>query len=149
MGSGESKEEFHHSCTKSYTLTDKVRSGYLVRYVNILTQYTFFQYWLYAMSLYGVNAAKLRKEWLECRKTETQNPFRYLFYSDLNTTWWSTVYKHTNFCTNYPLQSHDFVSLSLHSTIGHYSTEQPFVCIVSLLGYTILLLSVRAGAACV
>jgi hypothetical protein len=57
-GSGESKEEFHQSCTKTYTLTDKVYSGYLVRNINILTQYTFFQYWLGAMSLYSVNVAK-------------------------------------------------------------------------------------------
>jgi len=60
-GFGESKEEFHQSCTKSYTLTHKVRSGYLARNINILTQYTFFQHWFGAMSLYGVNVAKSEK----------------------------------------------------------------------------------------
>lgn len=39
----------------------KVRSGYLVRNINILKQYTLFQYWLGAMSLYGVNVAKTEK----------------------------------------------------------------------------------------
>jgi len=60
-GFRESKEEFHQSCTKSYTPTHKVRSGYLVRNINILTQRTFFQHWLGAMSLYGVNVAKTEK----------------------------------------------------------------------------------------
>lgn len=66
-GIGESRKEFHQSFKKSSTLMDKERSKCLVRNMDILAQYTFFQYGLGAMSLCCVNVAKTEKRIFEVK----------------------------------------------------------------------------------